>query len=293
MLSYRSLMVSTLCTLAVVALLAAPASAVIIAADSFDYSQQQLAGLDGGTSLNADNGWGSPWRNASDYALSNGPDNMEATGGGTMGTNAVNGNIPGVTQGVERLIKENQATDTYYFGADIKYFNNTSPTAVSSNFGFGFDTLGGGGPDVVALMIVEDRANNGGTQTFMHGNNKSGGQSAPGVFAGSEFHRIVGRLQFQAAGVNEELKLWVNPTSESDAPGVNHNSQDLAADMDGLVMTFVTRDTYAHPSWEADNLVLATTFNEALTGIGIPEPTTLVLLGIGLAGCLASRRRCR
>ena len=287
---------SVVCAVMAICLVATPVHAVIIAADAFNGAQATLAGRSGGWGLDANNGWDSDWRNATGFGLGN-TASMDTSGGGLMRTNTVaGGSIPGVILGTERLVKENQATNTYYFGMDVKFFNNTSSLVVASLFGMGFDVVGGAGPDALGVMFVTDQANNGGTQTTFHGNNKSGGQTDPGgPYAGNQFHRFVGRLTFQGGdggngGNNDELRLWVNPSAEGDAPGVNHVSQDLAADMDGLVVAIVGRDVYGHPGWEADNLVIATTFQEALT-FGIPEPTTLSLLSLGLLGFGARRRR--
>jgi len=289
-------MVSALCTLAVVALLAAPASAIIIAADDMEYDAGTLVGKDGGSSHDANNGWDGAWRNGTGFGLGN-VDSFQTDGGGQMG--APNGvAVPGVILGIERQIKENQAPGTpFYFAADIKFHANTSSLAVASLFGVGFDDPAtAGGPEAPQMMIVGDFANNGGTETFLHGNNKSGGQggnSAGNQYAASQFHRVVGRLTFNTDGVNDELLVWGNPTAESDSPIVNHNSQDLGTDMNGLTMIIAGRNIYGTPGWQADNLVLATSFGEALTGVAIPEPTTLALLAVSLAGCLVSRRRRR
>ncbi|MCH2118928.1 MAG: hypothetical protein MK161_14645, partial [Pirellulales bacterium] len=65
-------------------------------------------------------------------------------------------------------------------------------------------------------------------------------------------------MTFNTDGVNDELLVWGNPTAETDAAGINHNSQDLGADMNGLTMIIAGRNIYGTPGWQADNLVLAT-----------------------------------
>ncbi|MCH2118927.1 MAG: hypothetical protein MK161_14640 [Pirellulales bacterium] len=179
--SYRNFMVSALCTLAVVALLAAPASAIIIAADDMEYDAGTLVGKDGGSSHDANNGWDGAWRDGTGFGLGSRVDSFQTNGGGQMG--APNGvAVPGVMMGIERQIKENQAPGTpFYFAADIKFYPNTSSLGVASLFGVGFDNPAtAGGPEAPQLMIVSDFANNGGTKTILHGNNKSGGQTHPG-----------------------------------------------------------------------------------------------------------------
>ena len=285
---------SFVCVVIATAMVAMPAHAVIIAADGFDYSAGQLAGSNGGIDLDGNNGWSGAWRDGTDFAMGARLPTMANTGGSRMGsdTGSAGGTIPGLLMGVERPVQENQATDTYYFGFDLKYFANTGSSVVASLWGMGMDVPGGGGgSDLVALAIVSDPANNGGTEWLMHGNIKSGGVSGPGRYAAGVDHRVVGRLHFnKGGGVNDELVLWVNPASEGDAPQVTHFSQDLAADMNGLVMGILGRDVYGNPSWQTDNVVLSTTFGAAASG-GIPEPATFGLLSLGLICLGATRRR--
>jgi len=71
--------------------------------------------------------------------------------------------------------------------------------------------------------------------------------------------------------------LWVDPTSEA----------DTSITYDGAYSDAVTAMAFrqAYPSSDnfqvIDNLVVATTFQEALTGIPVPEPATMALAALG------------
>jgi hypothetical protein len=274
--------------------MAGAAQAAVIVADGFDYTpQQQLAGLNGGYSMDANNNWSSAWRDGTDFTTYGVHlPKFEATGASTMGTQTTAGGIPGVILGVERQVAENQATDTYYFGFDIKYFANSGSAAVASLFGLLIDRPGDAALDVFALAFVADAANNGGTQWLIHGNVVSGGITGPSTYAADVFHRMVGRLTFNKndGGTTEELVLWVDPLLETDAPAVTHIGQDIGDSPDGMVMGIWGRDIYGDPGWEGDDLNLVTTFAEARDGV-IPEPATLSVLVLGaLVGLLRKSR---
>ncbi len=77
------------------------------------------------------------------------------------------------------------------------------------------------------------------------------------------------------------VTIWVNPTLESD-PSASHTGTlpNLA------ISTFALRQATVIGRINIDNLVIASSFAEA-----IPEPSTMVMVGAGLLGLLAIRRR--
>ena len=83
-------------------------------------------------------------------------------------------------------------------------------------------------------------------------------------------------------------QLWVNPSLQSDpsiiATGISSNA------MYGFALRQGTGDSSAQA---LDNLIVATHFSEALTGIAVPEPSSMALAfaaGIGIAGWRARRK---
>ena len=242
----------------------------VLLSEEFKYSDGELIGNNGGFSLDANNQWGGAWQNSAWGPVGNTP--SWRISGNQFETNATFGAVPGLNQGIERLIEENQATDTYYFGFDIKFFNGTSSLAVPSLFGVGIDDGNAGGPELSSLMIVDDFFNNGGTQTEIHGNIVTGGITGPSTYAGSQFHRVVGKIDFNATGSSDELTLWVNPAAEGDTPEVLHTGQDIGSGLDGKTISVYGRDIYGHAGWQVDNLNITTDFESAQVGAIDNEP---------------------
>lgn len=92
-------------------------------------------------------------------------------------------------------------------------------------------------------------------------------------------YRVVIKFDFDSG----DSTLWVNPSSEASA-SVVHNGG-----FNSPITAFGFRQAGGSFVQVIDNLNVATSFDEALTGI--PEPATLSLFGIGLIGMLACRRR--
>lgn len=82
-------------------------------------------------------------------------------------------------------------------------------------------------------------------------------------------------------------QLWVDPATEGDTSLTS--TTGFAND---AMTSFAFRES-SNPSTEAiDNLTLANTFQEALTGVAVPEPSIIALSAVGgLAFLLAMRRK--
>jgi len=116
----------------------------------------------------------------------------------------------------------------------------------------------------------------------------SGSSSSPATTWGTPLtygtpYRIVVSYAFDTKAVS----LWVNPLNQASASiSDTSNFQDA-------VTAIAFRQASASNTEVIDNLVVATTFQEALTGVSVPEPSTLALALVGgLAGLVALRRKC-
>lgn len=122
--------------------------------------------------------------------------------------------------------------------------------------------------------------------TFGLGATSSLAQKWSTDFTFGSTHRIVLSYDFNSK-VN---KLWVDPVNESSSflTATSPTSDALNA------FSFRQASPNTANSQIIDNLAVATTFNEAFTGLAAPEPSSLVLAGIGLIGLLGvSRHRNR
>ncbi len=165
------------------------------------------------------------------------------------------------------------AGQTYYFGFDAVV------TGSSANVYFAHFKDAGTGTDFTTRVHVT--AGPGGSD-FTYGLSATASAAPDASFAtGFAFgstNRLVGSYQ---EGTNE-IKLWVNPT---DMLSTSLSLTDPAAH---ATAAFALRQAGVSSTQVVSNLIVATTFNQALTGV--PEPSSIALMFLSLGAMLIRRK---
>ena len=278
----------TVAVLGLVLVLSGAAQAAVLVADDFNYNPPSLVGNAGGYSMDASNAWTSPWKASAELPPIAGQElNWEAAGADLQTNPTIGWGAPGPNGVVDRSIVESATQNTVYLGFDLKRYPG-SPSGVL--WGMTADQGGspvGSQPDISILGLRDAASGNfavGGT--VVSGGGWTGYVYTPGVY-----HRVVGRLQFDAAGANEVLTVWVNPALETDAPALVHNTWDLGPAWQITELGVLGRDIFADPCWALDRMNLTTDFASARDGIMVPEPATLSVLVLSAVAGLLRRRR--
>jgi hypothetical protein len=244
-------------TVAAIILAATQASAVVYFSDTFSYSDGPITNVSGGI-----------WNGFS------GSSPVNVTNGQAIVSQAL-------TQDVAANLGGVHSNDVLYLKYDFMFDLLPGPTNATSYFMMFKDngtsqfigrTMGG--------TVTGDAAG-----TYRLGFNASTG-SSPSVGAVSSalstgtWYTAVFKLD-QTAVNAPVMTLWINPTLESD-PNVSASSTlaNLA------VSTIALRQATTEGRVNIDNLVVGDSFSAV-----VPEPATMVLVGIGLVGLLAIRRR--
>ena len=121
--------------------------------------------------------------------------------------------------------------------------------------------------------------------TFAIGETSSSAAAFASDFAYGTIYRILFGYNYDT-GISQ---LWIDPLSMASL-AINSTSQ---ADPGEDLSLISFRQSIGNTTQMIDNLVVATTFNEALTGVSanVPEPGTLALFGLGLAGLRLARKK--
>jgi len=115
---------------------------------------------------------------------------------------------------------------------------------------------------------------------------------------------VVGSLAINAGDFNDVAKLWINPDPTAAAPGtpsavsdnsVIHDAHDYfynntsGALLDTHIRSFYLRSNASEPSKiNLDNIRIGSSYADVNA---VPEPTSVVMLGLGALGALVRRRR--
>ena len=127
-----------------------------------------------------------------------------------------------------------------------------------------------------------------------------GTNSQTGVFTAGDTYLILGLLQMDAAGTDDRLRLWVDPNvglGEVDLLANQTPLHDLVLDNNIMgtsldTVGIVAYSATSNPGY-LDSLRLSNDSDgfTAVTGVPVPEPSTLALLAAGGLAAIAGRQR--
>ena len=246
----------------------------VIGTDNFDYTNGPLLAQNGGTGWDRGGSGKTSWTTlfGTGATVASGAAGT-FNGGSLRNYGTLNGNN-------DQAIK---ATGVVYFGVDM----NFSPAAVANERYAG----------VSSYDFGDERIKFGKTWNSLNFGLDGQGTAATNIsIVANTTYRIVGSIQWDTAGGNGRLKMWVNP---------NVADLDTALGTGALTSADLVVNYGTTGNWNTgvrlasggsnnnapvayDNLIVATTFAEAAA---IPEPTAVALLTLGSMLTLARRRR--
>jgi hypothetical protein len=246
--------------IAIVLFISNPVCATLLLEETFSYSVGPIAGNNGGTGFTA------AWSDISGTGsvTANGKLQITDTGG--------HHDSPPERQLSMGLPADGQSI---YFGYQLQ----TGNSVPIGGWIYGF-----AGSNLTFLWVGIDNG--------LFGVN--GGTSTTSV-ASNTIYNLVARLTRVDAG-SDILTLWIDPISEADSPVISNasnyiNSTTVLSRWDGSIPSGST----SAGSLLVDNICAGATFNDvnSCVAVHVPEPTTLALMGLGLAGIGYRRRRSR
>lgn len=113
-------------------------------------------------------------------------------------------------------------------------------------------------------------------------NNPATGAAWASTFALNTTHRIITKLD-QSGGWPATATLWLDPVNEF---STSITAADTPFPTNVNMTAFLLRQSTGEGTILIDNLLIGTTFADV-----IPEPSTILLVGVGLVGLVVLRRR--
>lgn len=284
---------------AAVALAASPLHAAVYAGQAyepFDYPAGSLSGLNGGSGFNT-GGDGSA--NTTSWGTSTAVAIVE--GGLTYGAvfPAAEGNMMSIPAGggqITRSLGQTVDSGTFFFSyltrrttdtertVNVAFFNSSNSERFAvGQFGTGSYTDGDGRFQVSPLNTI--------------GNVIS--PANPIVYGTNVTHLVIGRVEFDANGVNERLTIWIDP-SDGDLTNAWTNGIDVLTpyisvdnfDIGNIAafrpFTGGPAAPHAGAGAEFDEFRFGSSFQQI---VPIPEPASALLGALGAIGLAGRRRR--
>jgi len=245
------------CVVAVASIAATQARAQTLASDNFSYPDGDLVTVSSGA-------W-STFSGANPLNVLSGQASL------TAGAGSWQDDQLGLSGGAH-------SSDVIYYGFDANILS--WPTGAGAYFALFKDTS-------TANFFARTFVTNAGPGEVRFGVANQSATTATAVFWGSTvatgtWHRIIVRLD--QTGVDAVSTMWIDSSLETD-PSISAFDATTVTNLP--VIAFALRQSNAQQGTSlVDNLIVATDFATV-----VPEPSTMVLVGAGLVGLLAMRRR--